>query len=172
MSHCARCRADAVGQIDEGISVEGLERLNRFAHPRIVRARLRPHIAVATQEGALVNLHLGEAANFILFKQDQTSPSGFRFVEVRKAPEPGNGDSRWQEMADLLHDCRAILVTAAGPKPTGQLASRGIEVVEMEGLIEEGLRAVFSEQPLPASLRRRFTSCGTGGCKGTGTGCG
>ena len=43
----------------------------------------------------------------------------------------------------------------------------------MEGLIEEGLTAVFTDQPLPASLKRRFQGCSSGtSCKGTGTGCG
>ncbi len=33
--------------------------------------------------------------------------------------------------------------------------------------------AVFSDQPIPKALQRRFTSCGSGNsCKGTGTGCG
>jgi nitrogen fixation protein NifB len=41
----------------------------------------------------------------------------------------------------------------------------------MEGMIEEGLAAVFSDQPIPKALQRRFTACGSGG-KGTGTGCG
>ena len=41
----------------------------------------------------------------------------------------------------------------------------------MEGLIEEGLEAVFHDEEIPASLRRRFTSCGSG-CAGTGNGCG
>lgn len=171
MSHCARCRADAVGLIHEGIDAEGIERLNRFAHAGVLRGRARPYVAVASEEGALVNQHLGEAARVLVFKPDETTASGSRFVEVRKAPEPGAGDSRWLDFAALLHDCRAILVSAAGPKPKGILENQGVEVLEMDGLIEEGLRAVFTDQPIPASLKRRFTSCGTG-CKGAGTGCG
>jgi nitrogen fixation protein NifB len=32
---------------------------------------------------------------------------------------------------------------------------------------------VFAGQPVPASLKRRFTGCGAGiSCKGNGTGCG
>ena len=173
MSHCARCRADAVGTIDEGIDQEGIARLNRYAHSRFWSGRGRPYVAVASQEGALVNLHLGEAARILIFEKSTETASGFRFVEVRKAPDPGSGDARWSEMSDMLHDCRAFLVTAAGPKPKALLESKGVEVLEMEGLIEEGLSAVFSDQPIPAALRRRFTGCASGSsCKGTGTGCG
>jgi nitrogen fixation protein NifB len=173
MTHCARCRADAVGLIHETMDEEKLARLNRFAHGGVLQGRSRPYVAVASHEGALVNQHLGEAARVLIFKKDDSTASGCKFVEVRKAPEPGAGDGRWHDFAALLHDCRAFLVNAAGPKPKRLLEDHGIEVLEMEGLIEEGLTAVFTDQPLPASLKRRFQGCSSGaGCKGTGTGCG
>jgi nitrogen fixation protein NifB len=171
MTHCARCRADAVGLISEGFNQENMERLNRFAHADVLGGRRRPFVAVASEEGALVNQHLGEAARVLVFKQDPSTASGFRFHEVRRTPEPGSGDHRWRDLAAILHDCRAILVSAAGPKPKGIVEACGVEVFEMEGLIEEGLAAVFSDQPIPKALQRRFTACGAG-CKGTGTGCG
>ena len=65
----------------------------------------------------------------------------------------------------------AILVSAAGPQPKRALEDHGLQVLEMEGMIEEGLTALFAGKPIPTSLTRRFTSCGSG-CKGTGTGCG
>jgi len=170
MSHCARCRADAVGLINEKMTEENLITLQAFARPGVGADEARPYIAVASQEGMLVNQHLGEAARVIVFKQDTSTPSGFSFVEVRKTPEPGAGPARWSEFADILHDCRALLVSAAGPQPKRALEDHGVAVVEMEGMIEEGLSAIFAGKPIPASLSRRFTSCGSG-CKGTGTGC-
>jgi nitrogen fixation protein NifB len=162
-----------VGLIHEGISEENMERLNRFASAGVFKGRGRPYVAVASEEGALVNQHLGEAARVLIFKKDASTLSGFKFHEVRRMPEPGAGDSRWQDVAALLHDCSAFLVSAAGPKPKGILENMGVEVLEMEGLIEEGLKAVYTDQPIPSALKRRFTSCGSGsGCKGTGTGCG
>lgn len=172
MIHCARCRADAVGFIDEKMSSEQMATLDRFARSAIHDGKARPYVAVASREGALVNMHLGEAAGVLIFKQDETTGSGFKFVEIRTAPAPGGSSARWSELADLLGDCRAFLVNAAGPAPKSALEARGIEVIEMEGLIEEGLAAVFANQPIPATLKRRFTSCGSGtSCRGTGTGC-
>ena len=171
MAHCARCRADAVGFIDEKMTREQMETLDRFAHAALSAGKARPYVAVASQEGALVNMHLGEAARLVIFKQDESTASGFKFVEIRTAPAPGGGSARWSALADCLSDCRAILVNAAGSTPKAALEERGIEVIEMEGLIEEGLTAVYSNQPIPAALKRRFTSCGAGGCRGTGTGC-
>ncbi len=172
MTHCARCRADAVGLINEPMSQERLATLASFSRPSAKDLARRPYIAVASMEGMLVNQHLGEAARVLVFKQDDGTPSGCKFVEVRRAPEPGAGPARWSEFADLLHDCRALLVSAAGPQPKHALEERGVRVVEMEGMIEEGLAAVFKDQPIPSSLARRFTGCGGSGCKGAGTGCG
>ncbi len=169
MTHCARCRADAVGLINEPMTAENHATLAAFARGG-GPVTGKPHIAVATQEGMLVNQHLGEAARLLIFREDPSTPSGIRFVEVRRTPDPGSGPGRWSELADLLHDCRAVLVSAAGPQPKRALEERGLSLVEMEGLIEEGLKAVFAGQPVPVALSRRLTSCGSG-CKGTGTGC-
>ena len=170
MTHCARCRADAVGLIDQPNTAEQMETLAAFARPDAASIATRPYIAVASEEGMLVNQHLGEAARLLIFKQDPDSPAGVKFVEMRKTPEAGAGLNRWNELADLLNDCRALLVAAAGPQPRRAIEERGIRIVEMEGLIEEGLVAIFKDQPIPASLARRFTSCGDG-CKGAGNGC-
>ena len=170
MTHCARCRADAVGLINEKMTEENLTTLQEFARTGVNADETRHYIAVASHEGMLVNQHLGEATRVIIFKADKTTPSGFSCVEVRKTPEPGAGPARWSELAEILHDCSALLVSAAGPQPKRALEDHGVAIVEMEGLIEEGLSAIFSGKPIPASLSRRFTSCGSG-CKGTGTGC-
>ncbi len=172
MTHCARCRADSLGFVGEAMTDEQLERLNRFARRQIDAGETRPYVAVASREGALVNMHLGESARILVFGRDEKTPSGFKFIEIRRTPEPGGGRSRWVELADHLHDCRAFLVNASGSKPKEVLEGRGIAVIEMEGLIEEGLSAVYSEKPLPATLKRRFTGCSRGtACRGTGTGC-
>ncbi|MBL9134405.1 MAG: nitrogenase cofactor biosynthesis protein NifB [Verrucomicrobiales bacterium] len=174
MSHCARCRADAVGFLGEEMSAEQHNTLQQFARmsPRPDENHARPYVAVATMEGALVNQHLGEATRITLYGRDEAIPGVFKFVEIRKTPTEGTPD-RWNKLADLLGDCRAILVTAAGPTPQKILSARGLKIVEMEGLIDEGLEAVYADQPVPAPLRRRFTSCGAGvSCRGTGNGCG
>jgi nitrogen fixation protein NifB len=133
----------------------------------------RPYVAVATLEGALVNQHLGEAERLTIYESNADMPGTFRLVEIRRTPDEGGGEARWATLADSLKDCRALLVNAAGPTPQKTLTSHGLKVIEMEGLIEEGLRAVFGGQPIPASMKRRFTGCGAGiSCKGNGTGCG
>ena len=175
MTHCARCRADAVGYIGEDMTTGQHDALKHYANSSLNPAEddARPFVAVTTMEGALVNQHLGEAERFIVYERDAAAPGNFRLKEIRSAPPGGGGDARWAALAESLKDCRALLVNAAGPTPMKVLTQHGLKVVEMEGLIDEGLRAVFANQPIPAAMKRRFTSCGAGiSCKGTGTGCG
>ena len=175
MTHCARCRADAVGYIGENMTTDQHDALKHYANASLNPAEndARPFVAVATMEGALVNQHLGEAERFIVYEQDAGTPGNFRLKEIRPAPPQGGGDARWAELATTLKDCRALLVNAAGPTPMKVLTQHGLKVVEMEGLIDEGLRAVFADKPVPAGMKRRFTSCGAGiSCNGNGTGCG
>jgi nitrogen fixation protein NifB len=166
MSHCARCRADAAGLIGEQNSTEIATILSRCATSPLDAQDNRPYVAVATQEGVLVNQHLGEALDLSIFQQIDNR---FERVETRSTPPSGGGRERWLALAETLKDCRALLVASAGPAPTAVLTYKGIRVVMMEGLIEEGLYAVYQNQELRAPLRARH-SCGSG-CVGNGTGC-
>jgi len=175
MTHCARCRADAVGFIGEEMTAEQHDTVKHFSSLSLnpLEDQGRPYVAVATMEGALVNQHLGEADRFAIYGQDLATPGRFKLMETRKAPPEGGGDNRWVQLGEILKDCRAIVVTAAGPTPQKVLTATGLKVIEMEGIIDEGLKAVFANQPVPASMKRRFNGCGAGiTCKGTGNGCG
>jgi nitrogen fixation protein NifB len=168
MHHCTRCRADACGLLGEQASVEQHASLQRAAAEPLVPTEDRPCVAVATWEGVLVNQHLGEAEELQIYRQQADA---FELVETRSAPPPGGGDTRWQQLAEVLHDCRALLVSSAGSSPAQVLSERGIRVVLMEGLIEEGLEAVYAGRPVRAPLRREHR-CGAGAsCGGDGQGC-
>lgn len=166
MSHCTRCRADAVGLLGEAMRPE-VELLLLRAANQPVNADDRPYVAAATWEGVLVNQHLGEAEQLAIFRQE---PSGFCLVETRPTPAPGSGAQRWLTLAETLKDCRALLVSSAGDSPRSMLAAQGIKVIMMEGLIEEGLEAVYRGTDIRAPLRRQHR-CDSS-CAGTGTGCG
>lgn len=169
MSHCARCRADAVGLLGEDQSLEHAETLQSYTEMNPVIDKSRPYVAVATLEGMLVNLHLGEARKVIIYGHHEETDE-YEIIDVRNLPSTGGGDDRWKKLANELRDCRAILVSACGPRPKQIIEGFGLNVIEMEGLIEEGLEAIYHDEEIPASLRRRFTSCGSG-CSGSGNGC-
>ncbi len=169
MHHCTRCRADAAGLLGEALSDEHVSLLCEAAGGPLHPDEDRPFVAVATMEGVLVNLHLGEAARLAIFRAGE---DGFELVETRDTPAPGGGNRRWAKLADSLHDCRALLTASAGQAPATLLARQGIRVVMMEGLIEEGLAAVFAGRNVRAPLRKEHR-CGAGaGCSGNAMGCG
>ncbi len=168
MSHCTRCRADAVGLLGEAKRPEMEIALLQAAGGPLNPAEDRPYIAVASLEGVLVNQHLGEAEQLNIYTKDE---SGFRLIEQRRTPPAGSGSQRWADLADALSDCRAVLVASAGQAPREALVSRGIKLVMMEGLIDEGLDAVFRGEEIRAPLRKNHR-CGSGaGCSGNGQGC-
>jgi nitrogen fixation protein NifB len=166
MEHCTRCRADAVGLLGAPMSLATAACLRRSATMPINPFDERPYVAAATSEGVLVNQHLGEAKELSIFQLDGRK---IRLVETRLTPPPGGGAQRWHALADTIKDCRAVLTASAGEAPRSVLTSKGIKVIMMEGLIEEGVMAVLNGEDIRAPLRRQH-HCGSG-CSGTGTGC-
>jgi len=168
MSHCRRCRADAAGMLGESNPDEIVKLLNDASKWKYESDR--PYVAVATMEGIFVNQHLGEADDLWIFS---STDKGIALVEKRKTPLSGGGSDRWNDMADILHDCRAVLVSGSGESPVKVLGSRGIRVITMEGMAEEGMLSIFSGKDVPSILLRTQGKCGAGStCGGTGMGCG
>jgi len=166
MEHCSRCRADAVGRIGQVPSNEQLVLLRKHSNDT---ASERPYVAAASREGLLVNEHLGEAQSFHIFGR---AGDGFKLIEERDAPLQGSGATRWNELAVLLKDCRALLVSDAGGAPRRVLDAAGVVVHQTDGLIEDALDAVYQNRPLPKARTEGFR-CGKGdSCHGNGLGCG
>jgi nitrogen fixation protein NifB len=169
MRHCKRCRADAVGLLGKDRSGEMAGCLNACASMPAATNKPRPYVAVSSLEGMLVNQHLGETTNFLIYAQEGHD---FKLVEERPAPMPGGGIGRWQALTRLLHDCRAVLVSDMGDSPRQIFSDAGIKPVTMSGFIEAGLKAIYTGEGLNILKRRAKKSCSGGGCQGTGTGCG
>ncbi len=169
MRHCTRCRADAVGLLDADRTHEFRGCLNDFSAgscaPPIDE---RPYVAVATQEGVLINQHLGEAHHLTIWKRQDKE---FVQVERRATPPAGDGMRRWHHLALLLADCRAILVSGIGPTPSMVLTEAGIRPIEASGLIEDGLRVVYQGGSVDRLKARRAFGA-SASCGGGGTGCG
>ncbi len=166
MTHCARCRADAAGLLGQDIE-EAKQMIRDFALKPGKQGN-RKYVAVASYEGMLVNQHLGEAESFYIFSETK---SGYKMINRRTAPNKGDGAKRWMQMSDILFDCRALLVGGAGTTPYQYLSKSGLEIIEMTGLIDDGLDAVFKGRELKTIRKRDAFECGSE-CVGTGTGCG
>jgi len=170
MTHCRRCRADAVGLLcsDRSTELGGVLAACGKLPPQ--GQDDRPYVAVATREGLLVNLHLGEAKRFQIW--GRCDSGGFRLVEERQAPTAGCGPSRWEDLAKLLGDCRTVLVSALGEAPRKILTERGVLPAACSGFIEEALGLAYGEDGLSRleALKARRGGLGKS-CCGTGDGC-
>jgi nitrogen fixation protein NifB len=172
MRHCTRCRSDACGLLCEMPSEDLMNTLKNCQYlevlePQGQKVSQHPYVAVASLEGVLVNQHLGEAAQIMIYGEKKGQ---IGLVEVRKAPEPGGGIERWKELAQILGDCRAFLVNSAGSNPKKVLSTSGIDVIECEGLIEEAVRRIYAGESLN-HMAVRPMACGVG-CGGNMMGCG
>ena len=167
MTHCARCRADAVGLLGKD-DTECLKILKECSRKDVSSLKEKAYVAVASYEGELVNCHLGEASVLHIFAK---TDSGYMAVDVRKTPPSGSGDLRWRQVAGMIKDCRALLVSGIGNRPLTVLKDEGLNVIEMSGFIREGLDAVYKGMPLKSIRSRNMFNCGAE-CSGTGMGCG
>jgi nitrogen fixation protein NifB len=168
MRHCTRCRADAVGLLDDDRTDEFRSCLSACSTIKPLPPAERQYIAVATREGILINNHLGEAKTFQIWEKVEDS---FKKVEERNAPNSGGGIKRWHQLAKILGDCKAVLVSGVGEVPYNILVKAGVQPIEAAGFIEEGLETVY-ENKKTSSLRGRKNPCATGACAGAGEGCG
>ncbi|MBI5439637.1 MAG: nitrogenase cofactor biosynthesis protein NifB [Deltaproteobacteria bacterium] len=173
MKHCRRCRADAVGLLEEDRSAEFRSCLEACASELTLPTRGKPYVAVASLEGMLVNQHLGEAGTFQIWAEGSESGS-CRLVEERQAPLPGGGVDRWRALAEVLSDCRAVLVSGVGEAPRAILTEAGVPPLEVSGFIDLVVPAILTGRDAAYFRQKRSGGCskGLGGCKGDGAGCG
>jgi nitrogen fixation protein NifB len=168
MHHCTRCRADAVGLIEDEMSEKEYNLLKEYANFPINPEENKPFVAVTSMEGVLINQHLGEARKVFIY--ENKNGKAF-FVETRLVPPAGSGDKRWLDFAEIISDCRSILVSGAGENPKNIFLDNGIKVVITEGIIEDVLANYFAGKTLMNYKKREGCSKGME-CTGNGMGCG
>ncbi len=166
MTHCQRCRADAVGILGDEHTGEAIDRLLAAKAP----AKVRPYIAVCSQEGYLVNQHLG-GADFLLIYENTNIDGRItpRLIDKRRTPPAGGGAGRWAMLAGIMSDCKALICHQVGETPSMVLKGAGLSVHESDGLISEAVTDVFAGREPRRALPPR--DCATS-CSGPGTGCG
>jgi nitrogen fixation protein NifB len=162
MEHCARCRADAVGKITDQMGPTQFTVLERHASAAKPGRR---YVAIASQEGMFVNRHLGEADELLIYGEED---GVLKQIGIRQTPESGSGSARWHDLAELLEDCRALLVSGIGPAPNEVLRASGLRVFETEGLIEDLAPKAYAGGEI-RRMSKPF-KCGDG-CGGNAKGC-
>jgi nitrogen fixation protein NifB len=173
MTHCARCRADAVGLLgDSSGQGDFLKFTARVQGKNSTESLLRtkpghesrPHIAVVSREGLFVNCHLGEAKELRIYDVRDKKPV---LVDIRKMP-PADTEERWKKLCGILPDCSLLIAAGAGPVPRAILAEAGIQIRIAQGLIPDSIKE-SSEKPV---LQEAVPfQCGAS-CHGSADGCG
>ena len=100
--------------------------------PKPTRERTR--VAVASGTGMAVDLHLGQARTLLIYGPREDGLTCL--LETRLTPDPGSGEARWQQLAETLPDCFALLAASAGLRPREVLGKHGIRVLVGEQDIE------------------------------------
>ncbi|MGV1098021.1 NifB/NifX family molybdenum-iron cluster-binding protein [Thiovibrio sp. JS02] len=94
----------------------------------------RPNVAVLSANGMDIDLHFGQAIKALIYGPREDGLACL--LETRDLPEPGSGDSRWEQVAEILHDCFVLLAASAGQKPRDILGRHGLTVLLLEDNVE------------------------------------
>lgn len=164
MTHCARCRADAVGLLGDDKSAETKKFITPVNRLSFVE---KPYIAVTSTDGITINQHLGEVSTFWIY---QVRKGNVELLEKRSIVFTDN--SRWVDISNTLSDCAALLVSGIGPTPLEILKGKGVFVEAIEGQVQKHVEALFFGKAISPATLRLAGHCGIGGkCSGAGKGC-
>ena len=98
-------------------------------------------VAVASNDGKVINQHFGHAQEFLIF--DLNDDGTFEFVETREnIPTCNGGDhsiSALDSTLDIIKDTKIVLVSQIGPGASQYLISNGIQPFMMPTYIDEAL---------------------------------
>jgi nitrogen fixation protein NifB len=169
MNHCTRCRADAVGLLGDDTFLD--EEINSdimMPENENTISKERPYVAVASMEGVLVNQHLGEAENLLIYKRENGITT---LIEKRETPVPGSGIERWKQLGNLLKDCNSLLVNGIGGNPEKVLTESGVKIFVLDGVIDEAVNRIIEGGDINHLVKRKKFVCGAE-CAGNSAGCG
>jgi nitrogenase cofactor biosynthesis protein NifB len=153
MTNCHQCRSDAVGTLDEDISIEfeapifeGSQSTQTADSPDSSNADKPRRFAVASKNGAIVDLHFGHADKFYIYESDETET---RFVETRSVSKYCDGscdkEDKWASVIRAVSDCDAVLALRIGPTPEKRLQENGIYVITTYERVETAVSQAAKE---------------------------
>ncbi|AVQ97425.1 radical SAM protein [Ethanoligenens harbinense] len=140
MYHCKQCRADAIGTLDNDVSIQFREEEEKKEEPK----RLR--FAVASKSGMIVDTHFGHANEFHIYDYQN---GDVIYVERRAVGEnycKGGSDCGEQQgpgidaIIEAVGDCQGVISMRIGAEPSNKLRERGIEPFMMYDRVESGVR--------------------------------
>jgi MoaA/NifB/PqqE/SkfB family radical SAM enzyme len=154
MYHCKQCRADAVGTLQEDLSVQFRGSGKKAPHeeePEAVEEQKTFRFAIASKSGLIIDEHFGHSHEFYIYDSDG---SDVRYMGKRTVGQQycegviSCGDRKPAAMGDILEaagDCDAVLCMRIGTEPTRKLRESGKQVFMMFDRIESGVREAVKQ---------------------------
>ena len=111
-------------------------------------------IAVVSSNGIDVDLHFGQAKEFIIYeiKENKIEKIDVRPIpakDIHPAQEGGrsggccfHNDALIEKMAEIINDCGYLLIEKIGNHPSRLLQREGIYILEKQGKIDELLENI------------------------------
>ncbi len=142
MYHCRQCRADAIGTLDNDLSIN--YRGCTGCEPEQKAPLVLKNYAVASKSGILVDQHFGHVDEFYIYESDGKV---VRFKEKRKVAKYCNGNedcgdkgSKMDSILSAVSDCDAVLALRIGVSPSDKLHEKGIRIFTTYDRIEDAVR--------------------------------
>lgn len=141
MYHCRQCRADAIGTLDNDVSIEYRSCSGSKPKEKVIAIK---RFAVATKSGMLVDQHFGQAQEFYIYESDGSTA---KFIERRKVEKYCTGSENCEDKASKIDnivsavkDCNGVLALRIGDSPSKRLMDLGIHIVTTYDRIEDAVK--------------------------------
>lgn len=103
-------------------------------------------IAVTSKDGISVDQHFGHAERFIIYEVNSALPAKVGEREVSRYctydPEHPLRTYVLEAILDVLSDCRVVVTAKIGDAPREFLETKGFDIYEIAGPIEEALSGI------------------------------
>lgn len=147
MYHCKQCRADAIGTLDNDLSIEYRGCSKDFVPEKIELPTMR--FAVVSKSGMLVDQHFGQADEFLIY---ESNGKNSKFVEKRSVDKYCEGQENCDEKSSKINriitavsDCKGVLALRIGDAPSEKLKEKGINVFSTYDRIEDAVKKAATQ---------------------------
>lgn len=148
MYHCRQCRADAIGTLENDISLE-YRNCTASCGQGEEKKKTTKKFAVASKSGMLVDQHFGHAKDFYIY---ETDGENVRFSEKRNVPKYCTGaedcadeDSKIETIIRTISDCNGVLALRIGDSPLKKLIEKGLKIFITYDRIEDAVKAASNQ---------------------------
>jgi nitrogen fixation protein NifB len=99
-------------------------------------------VAFATGSGGIRLEHFGHAEQFAIYEFHGDLPVAREVLPVKAFCQHGGKQTKLEDVADILTDCKAVICAAIGPCARQELSGADVLAYEFEGTIEEAIQTI------------------------------